>query len=233
MVYDVTIASKMRLAKRYMTPAWGLVVILPSIMVPCSYATSLPFNIAETVAWAYWMFVLYRIEFAMKKLDPVSQVLPRRAWLLSMFLGAHPLNYFLLIGSCMMLNYQGTAMPLAIVTSVGVMILLSVAWYSMIFTSLRRYINNRLPEPEQLSKAFEYLISFGICAPSAVGLMLLTTMFTELGQYEYLRAALVSSGLLLSLGCTSVVQHKLAEVLSLVKEPSLEDLGEVEGIDCR
>lgn len=194
-------------------------------MVPCSYATSLPFHVAETLAWAYWVLVLHRIEFAMRKLDPLSQVLPRRTWFLSMFLGAHPLNYFLLIGSCMMLNYQGTAMPLAIVSSMGVMILLSVAWYSMIFTSLRRYINSRLPETEQLSKAFEYLISFGICAPSAVGLMLLT-MFTEVAQYEYLRAALVSSGLLLSLGCTSVVQHKLAEVLSLVKEPSLEDLSQ-------
>jgi hypothetical protein len=223
MVYDITTQTKLKLAKRYMTPDWGLIFLLPSLVVQANYASSLPFHLAMTLAWLYWAFSLYRMEYALRKLDPSSTVLPRKTWLVSLFLGAHPFNYLLLVFSLCVTQFPLTALPLASVIAAGAIALLSVSWYSMIFSSVRRYINERLPESEQLSKLFEYLVTFGVCAPAASNLFMNVFCGPHPdGLFEYLRAALVSSGIFLSLACTVLIQHKLAQALSQVQTPSLD-----------
>jgi len=214
----VTTQTKLKLVKHYLPSAWGLAVLLPSLLVPPSYRDSLVFHISLTVAWFYWIFAIYKIEYAFNKLAPEAAVMPKRTWLMSSIIGSHPTNYLLLASAMLLSAFKQTPLSIILAIAAPIFLTLTFSWYASIFNGLRQYINDRLPEAERVSRLSVWAITTGMGGPA-----LFCFALQMLGQNPtWIQMSFVPIGIVASTITVYWMQEKIA--VALVRErPNLLD----------
>jgi hypothetical protein len=210
---------RLKLANHYLPPTWmGVLLAAPALVVPPSYECSLPFHAAMSLAWAAWIFSTYRLEWSLRKLEPESEVLPRRAWLISTCLGSHPLNDLLIGGALALTTFRQTAISLVILPAIPLLILITYCWYLNLFGNLRQFINARLPHEQAIPKAAEQAIAVGLSLPGAMQMLCLASAHDP----DWIMRSWIPIGLFVAISCLGIFKRKLALALS-VQMPLLED----------
>jgi hypothetical protein len=209
---DNPVEYRLKLANHYLPPTWmGVLLTAPALVVPPSYDGSLAFQAAMCVGWAAWIFFTYRMEWALRRLEPNAEVFPRRAWLISACLGSHPLNYLLIVCALALTNFRQTAISLVILPAIPIIILMTFCWYLNIFGNLRQFINERLPQDQAISKLAVQAIAIGLSLPGAMQLLCLACSH----EPDWIMRSWIPIGLFVAIGCLGAFRGKLALALAV------------------
>lgn len=215
----VTTPTKLKLVKQYLPPAWGLAIFLPSLLVPPSYRDSLVFHLTLTLAWVYWVFAIYKIEYALNKMVPNSEVLPKRTWLMSVLIGSHPTNYLLIVMAMFLSAFRQTPLNILLTISAPVLLIVTFTWYASIFGALRRFINERVSESERVTKFSETAISLSLGLPGLVCFAMQMIGHTP----GWVELSFVPLGIAASTAIAFCLQTKLATALLQERASLLDD----------
>jgi hypothetical protein len=211
---------RLKLAHHYLPPTWmGVLLAAPALVVPAFYESSLPFQAAMCLAWAAWIFSIYRMEWTLRRLEPGADVLPRRAWLISACLGSHPLNYLLIGCTLALLNFKQTAISLMILPAIPILILMTFCWYLNIFGNLRQFINQRLPHEQAVPKVAEQAIALGVSLPGAMQMLCLASSH----DLDWIMRSSIPIGLFVAISCLGIFSRKLALALAVEALPVEHD----------
>jgi hypothetical protein len=215
----VTTPTKLKLVKQYLPSAGGLAVLVPALLVPPSYRDSLIFHLSLTIAWLYWVFTIYKIEYALNKMVPDSNVLPKRTWLMSLIVGSHPTNYLLLVMAFVLSSMKQTPLTLILTISAPVLLIVTFTWYASIFSAIRKFINDRLPESERLSAFSESAISICLGVPA-----LLCFSMQMFGQAPgWIMLSFLPIGIAASTAIAFCLQNKLATAILIERATMIEN----------
>jgi hypothetical protein len=213
-----TTPTKLKLIKQYLPSAGGLAVLIPSLLVPPSYRDSLVFHLTLTLAWLYWVFTIYKIEYALNKMVPGSNILPKRTWLMSLIVGSHPTNYLLLVMALVLSSFKQTPLTLILTISAPVLLVVTFTWYASIFGALRKFINDRLPESERLSAFSESAIGICLGVPA-----LICFAMQMIGQTPgWIELSFLPIGIAAATSVAFCLQKKLATAILVERANMLE-----------
>ena len=215
----ITTQTKLKFVKQYLPSAWGLAILVPSLLAPPSYRYSLFFHLSLTIAWLYWVLSIYKIEHTLHKMVPDSNILPKRTWLMSFIIGSHPTNYVLLLMAILLSAFKQTPVTILLTIAAPVLLIVTFTWYATIFGALRSFINERLPESERLSRFSERAISVCLGVPA-----LICFAMQMIGQTpNWVVLSFIPIGTVASTVIVFGLQQRLAKALLVERESLLED----------